>query len=155
MRSPRPPRPRVSAPTSRVTFEPLEDRRLLAGDPLAGYALPFSLDFNRAKQGLLDRDGSGTGFSWAQPNRNGDEYQPRLLDLKIGAGILRLYSTGTADAGSNLDADNTLVNALTTTFAASSKPWVISMRLNGPPTIKAAQEQGGIVFGPDQDNYVK
>jgi len=38
---------------------------MFAGDPLAGYPLPLVLDFNRSKQGLLDRDGSGTGFTWA------------------------------------------------------------------------------------------
>lgn len=146
-------RPRAAVAT---VIEALESRTFLAGDPNAGYPLPFALDFNRSKQGLLDRDGSGTGFTWAQPNRNGDEYQPRLIDLKIGAGILRLYTTGNADEGSNLDSDNTLVNALTTTFAASSRPWVISSRLLGPPTqIDQPHEEGGIIFGPDQDNYVK
>src|SRR5881296_1345635 len=95
-----------------VTVEILEARRLFAGDPNAGFALPYVLDFNRSKPGLVDRDGSGTGFTWAQPNRNGDEYQPRLIDLKIGAGILRLYTTGSADSGSNFESDNTLVNAL-------------------------------------------
>lgn len=135
----------------RVVFETLEDRRLLAGDFNAGVPLPYVLDFNRSKQGLLDRDGSGTGFTWAQPNATGTEFDTSKLDLRIGAGFLRLYSEGT-----NYESANSLVNELTTRFAASSKPWVISARVNGPiPQIDEAGEQGGIIFGPDQDNYVK
>ncbi len=136
--------------------EALECRKLLAGDPAAGYALPFSLDFNRSKPGIADRDGTQIGFTYVQPNRNGDEYQPSLIDMKIGAGILRLYTTGTAQSGSNLDGDNTLDNALATTFAASSKAWVISTRILGPfPQINQNNDEGGLLFGPDEDNYVK
>ena len=141
---------------SRPLLEQLETRRLFAGDPTAGYALPVTFDFNRSKPGLVDRDGTGIGFTYVQPNRTGDEYQPRLIDEKVGAGILRLYTTGTANAGSNFEGDNTLVNALATTFAASSKPWVISTRILGPLTeITQPEEEGGILFGPDEDNYVK
>jgi hypothetical protein len=137
--------------SARPQVEALESRRLLAGDFNAGYALPLQLDFNRSRTGLLDRDGSGSGFTWAQPNVNGTEYDTRKLDLKIGVGILRLYSVGT-----NWEGANTLKNALTGRFAASSKPWVISARVNGPlPQIDQAGEQGGIIFGPDQDNFVK
>jgi hypothetical protein len=93
-RSPR--RQNRLSPTRRpaVLVETLEGRRLLAGDFNAGFALPHQLDFNRSKTGLLDRDGSGTGFTWAQPNLAGDEYQVDQLDLRIGAGYLRLYSQG-------------------------------------------------------------
>src|SRR5690242_263340 len=98
-----------AAASVRSMMEALEDRRMLAGDPTAGYALPVVFDFNRSKPGLVDRDGSGIGFTYVQPNKNGDEYQPRLIDEKIGAGILRLYTTGTSDAGSNFEKDNSLV----------------------------------------------
>ena len=101
---------RIGALSRAVICEQLEDRRLLAGDPLAGYALPVTLDFNRAKPGIADRDGTQMGFTYVQPNRNGDEYQPSLIDMKIGAGVLRLYTTGTANSGSNFEGDNTLVN---------------------------------------------
>src|SRR5436190_6991287 len=139
----------------RAVIETLETRQLLAGDPVAGFALPYVLDFNRNAGGLVDRDGTGTGFTWAQPSARGDEYQPRLIDVKTGAGVLRLYTNGTSTTGSNLDGDNALVNALTTTFAASSRPWIISARLLGPPEMNEPHEEGGIIFGPDQDNYVK
>jgi hypothetical protein len=142
--------------SSRVVIESLESRRLLAGDFNAGYALPMLLEFNKNSIGLLDRDGVGTGFTWAQPNKTNTEYQPRLIDVKFGAGILRLYTNGTSSAGSNFDNDNTLVNILQTRFAASSKPWVVAARILGPiPQIDQPHEQGGIIFGPDQDNYVK
>ena len=131
--------------------EPLEQRRLLAGDFNAGVALPYQLDFNRPKGGLLDRDGTGTGFTWAQPNGAGNEFSTRHLDLKIGVGILRLYSQGTAWKEAN-----TLVNALTTRFSASSRAWVVGARVNGTiPQIDEVGEEGGIIIGPDQDNYVK
>jgi len=136
--------------------EALERRQLLAGDFNTGFALPYILDFNRPKAGITDRDGMGTGFTYVQPNRAGDEYQPRLIDEKVGAGILRLYTNGTADAGSNFEGDDTLVNILTTRFSAASKPFWVHARVNGPiPQIDQDFEEGGILFGPDQDNYVK
>ena len=126
-------------------------RALLAGDFNAGVALPYQLDFNRPKGGLLDRDGTGTGFTWALPNGAGTEFNTKQLDLKIGVGILRLYSQGTA-----WEANNTQVNALTTRFAASSRAWVVGARVNGPiPQIDQVGEEGGIIIGPDQDNWVK
>lgn len=132
-------------------IESLERRQLLAGNFNAGVALPYQLDFNRSVAGVLDKDGTGTGFTWVQPNRDGTELDTSRMDLRIGAGVLRLNSLGT-----NYNADNTLVNALTVRYSASSKPWVISGRINGPiPQIDVDGEQGGIIFGPDQDHYVK
>ena len=144
--------PRRQGRSARVaTVESLEKRQLLAGDFNAGVALPYQLDFNRPKGGLLDRDGTGTGFTWAQPNGAGNEFSTRHLDLKIGVGILRLYSQGTAWKDSN-----TLVNALTTRFSASSRAWVVGARVNGTlPQIDEPGEEGGIIIGPDQDNYIK
>jgi hypothetical protein len=135
----------------RAEVESLETRRLLAGDFNAGFALPYQLDFNRPKTGVLDRDGTGTGFTWVQPNRDGTELNTRKLDFKIGIGILRLYRIGTI-----WESANTLQNALSVRYAASSKPWVISARINGTlPQVDANGEEGGIFFGPDQDDFVK
>ena len=144
--------PRRRPSTSRSAFvESLEKRQLLAGDFNAGVALPYQLDFNRPKGGLVDRDGTGTGFTWAQPNGAGTEFDTSKLNLKIGVGILRLYSEGTAWRESN-----TLVNALTTRFSASSRAWVVGARINGTlPQIDETGEEGGIIIGPDQDNYIK
>ena len=108
-----------SAARQRSSFETLESRRLLAGDFNAGVPLPYQLDFNRSAGGIVDRDGSGTGFTWAQPNADGTELDTHNLNLKVGVGILRLLSVGT-----NYEATNTLRNALTVRFAASSRPWV-------------------------------
>src|SRR5437016_5228980 len=137
-------------------MEALEARQLLAGDFNAGVALPYQLDFNRSKTGVLDRDGSGTGFTWVQPNRLGNEYSPAKINLKIGAGILRLYATDDNADTTNLNSTNTLQNVMNVRFSASSKAFVVSARMNGPfPQLAVDGEQGGIIFGPDEDNYVK
>jgi hypothetical protein len=134
-----------------VVVEALEQRRLLAGDFNAGFALPYNLDFSTAAGGIQDSDGSGTGFTWVQPNFDHDEHQPDKMDLRPGAGVLRLNSVGT-----NFEENNSLVNALMVRYAASSRPFVISARVIGPiAQIDENGEQGGILFGPDQDNYVK
>jgi hypothetical protein len=139
-----------------VVLESLEQRRLLAGDFNAGVALPYQLDFNRSKTGILDRDGSGTGFTWVQPNNLANEYSPAKINLKIGVGLIRMYATDDNANTTNLNGTNNLENVLTTRFAASSKAFVISTRINGPwPQLTDATQQGGIIFGPDQDNYVK
>src|SRR5438093_11938396 len=97
----------------RAVVESLESRTLFAGDFNAGVALPYQLDFNRSRAGVVDRDGSGTGFTWVQPNRDGTELDTSKMDLRIGAGFLRLLSVGT-----NYDATNTLKNALTVRYSA-------------------------------------
>ena len=40
---------------------------------------------------VLDKDGEGTGFTWVQPNKLANEYQPPLIDLRPdGSGVRRL-----------------------------------------------------------------
>jgi fibronectin type 3 domain-containing protein/glucose/arabinose dehydrogenase len=139
-----------------ATFETLEDRRLMAGDSSYIATLPFALEFDAPRGGLADRNGNGTGFTWVQANKNNNEYQPNNLNLSLGQGILYLTTTGTAAAGGPFDNDNTLTNSLQTQFNASTGAFTIRTRLVGPLNyIDLASEQGGIVFGPDQDNYVK
>ena len=75
-------------PAAAAVCEALEHRRLLAGDFEAGVALPYRLDFNRPAIGVVDRDGTGTGFTWVQPNATGTEYQTRKMDLRIAATVL-------------------------------------------------------------------
>ena len=61
-------------------MEPLEERRLMAGDASVVQSLPFSLEFDGSRPGtILDKDGEGTGFTWVQPNTAGNEYQPGLM----------------------------------------------------------------------------
>lgn len=139
-----------------AALETLEARQLLFGDPSVVQALPYALEFTEKRGGIVDVDGQGTGFTLVQSNKNGNEYNPALIDLRLGAGVLNIRTTGTATAGSNYSSDNTLVDALETQFNGSSAPFSITTRLRGPLSyINEAYEQGGIYFGPDQDHYVK
>ncbi|HEX8914153.1 MAG TPA: Ig-like domain-containing protein, partial [Humisphaera sp.] len=139
---------------ARAVVEHLEGRTLMAGDASVIQALPFALDFESDAGGLTDKDGTGTGFTWAQPNKNNNEYQPSLID--VTGGRLRITTTGTSLAGGPWENDNTLVNALQTQFNASTGSFSVTTRMVGPfGYLDQASEQGGLMFGPDQDNYVK
>ena len=151
---------RALARAARAAVEGLEERRLLSSDPFA-YAnqvqnLPFALDFTHQVNGLLDASGQSIGFTRVQVNRNGDQYQPSLIQLNTSKGELDLTSRGTDTSGSNFGTDNTLVNALETEFDATSRGFTVTARLKGPLTMLSAPfDQSAIYFGPDDDNYVK
>ncbi len=135
-------------------LESLEERRLFSASTIQ--TLPFALDFGSDRGELVDKDGQGTGFTLAQPNKNGDQYQPALIDLDTTAGVLKLTTTGSGTNGSNSGSDNTQVNALETSFDGTTAGFAINARLKGPLTnLSANYQQGGIFFGPDQDNFVK
>lgn len=112
----------------------------------------LTLDFSAAISGsLLDKDLEGTGFSSVQANSTGNPYDLGRIDLNTSTSSLIL----TATQGSNTDV-NTLKNALETGIDAVTQPFTISSRLQGPFTnLTTAAQQGGIFFGPNQDNYVK
>lgn len=134
-------------------LEPLECRRLLAS---AVQALPFTLEFDRARGGLVDSAGRGTGFTVVQGNSYGDEYQPAQLQLKTTVGVLQVRSVGNAQNGGPYDNDNSLVNGLQTRFDASQAPFTVTVRIRRPAdSIKQPYEQAGVLYGPDQDNYIK
>ncbi len=140
--------------------ELLEDRRMFSTTTIQ--TLPFVLDFSSDRGELTDKDGQGTGFTRVQNNRLdtagtfSNSYQPNLIDLDTANGVLKLTTTGTSTTGSNYNNDNTQVNALETQFDATTSGFTINTRLDGPLTnINKASDQGGIYFGPDQDNYVK
>jgi fibronectin type 3 domain-containing protein len=142
-----------------AVVEALELRQLLAGDPTIVQTLPFALEFNAPVAGTIaDNAAQGTGFTWVQPNKNGNEYQPALLNLQTGgSGVLNITTTGTSTNGGPWEADNSQVDALQTQWNASTSGAVtITTRLLGPlSNLAASAEQGGIIFGPDQDNYIK
>ena len=128
-------------------FELLEDRRLMS-------ALPFTLEFDAPVAGTInDKDGQGTGFTSVQQNKNGDHYQAALIDLD--GGVLKLTTRGTAAAGGNSGADNTLVNLLQTDFDGRGDFEVTTTLVGGLGVFAQGYEQGGLSFGPDQDNYIK
>ena len=144
------------AAAANAVIEPLEGRRLMAGDSTFVTSLPFQFEFDSPRGGMADKNGNGTGFTWVQPNKLGNEYLPGNIDLNTAQGILYLTTTGTAAAGGPWESDNTLTNSLQTQFNASTGTFTIRTRLVGPLNfIDKPSEQGGIIFGPDQDNYVK
>ncbi len=135
-------------------IETLEDRRLYSATTIQ--ALPFALDFSSDRGEIVDKDNQGTGFTRIQTNKLGNQYQASLIDLDTAAGVLRLTTTGTSSAGSYWNSDNTLDNLLETQFDGTTSGFKITARLAGPLGYLAApSEQGGISFGPDQDNYLK
>ena len=147
---------------ARAVVEGLEARALFAADPLGSVnqvqTLPFALEFDQPVDGLHDKDGQDIGLTRVQVNRRGltNSYQAPLLDLNTDLGVLNVTTAGNATDGSNYNGNNTLVNALETTFDATTSGFRITARIKGPLNyINTPDEQAGIYFGPDQDNYVK
>src|SRR5436309_15823293 len=97
-----------------TVLEGLEGRRLLSSSTVQ--ILPFTLDFSSDKGEILDKDGQGTGFTRLQVNKNGDQYQPNLIDLVTTSGVLKITTTGNSTNGSNSGSDNSQVDALETQF---------------------------------------
>ena len=81
----------------------------------------------------------------------------RAIDLNPADGVLHLTTTGTSTAGGPLEGDNTLVNGLQTQFNAQHRRVHHPHAPRRPARLhrRTPSEQGGIIFGPDQDNYVK
>lgn len=146
-----------SNPVRAAVVEALENRQLLAGDLNLVNALPFVLNFEKARKGLVDQSGQGTGFSYVQENKNGNEYQPQNLQLVTGKpGVLKVRTTGTSVVGTNFGTENSLTNAIGTQFNATGETFSVSTVLAGPlGYLDQPFEQAGIYFGPDQDNFVK
>ncbi len=139
----------------------------LATDPATPGLLPgaaaLKLDFDTTYPGtLLDKDDQTTGFRSTQPNKldlttGANSYDKALLDVNTAApGTLAVTSSGTATAGTNGAADNTLVNGLRLPFDASGGRFTVSGRVLGSVAmLDAGSEQEAVQFGPDQDNYAK
>lgn len=139
-------------------FETLEARKMLAVDTSKVWPLPYVLEFNSASatETFADKDGQFTGFNKVQPNKLGTQYQPQRVDLDVAAGVLRMTSAGTSTAGTNWELDNTQTNAYGVQFNGSLGQFTITTRLIGPlSNIDTPYEQAGLMFGVDQDNYVK
>jgi hypothetical protein len=130
-------------------------------DPSVGGLVPGSPDlifnFNKTYQGsLTDKDGQSIGFTSTQLNKNDGytstaSYQKSLLDINPTASTLKVTST----AGINSN-DNNLVNGLQTKFDGRAGKAVINAKLLGSLSyLNAGAEQAGVMFGYDQNNYVK
>lgn len=147
----------------------------------AAAALPYVLNFNATDPAgnagtacVLDKDDEVTGFYGVQDNSGlvgnppaqVDEYNPQLIDRDNTEGILTLTSSaaisGTQAFGSNFANDNTQVNALEVAFdsrapgGTTTKVISITARIRGSlEYLDVPQEQAGIFFGPDEDNFIK
>ena len=109
----------------------------MAADPCANEAdvvgVPFVLEFDGSSTvGLHDKDGEHIGFTRIQVNKNGRtaSYVPANLDQV--SGLLKITTTGNATAGSSFNGDNTLTNAVETTFDGNASGFSITARLIGP-----------------------
>lgn len=131
-------------------------------DPSVGGLFPGApglvFDFNQMSSGsLTDKDGEAIGFTSTQLNKNDtfttkQSYNRSLLDINLSLGTLNVTTT----VGSNSSSENTLVNGLQTTFDGRAGKSIISTRLVNPfSSLTLPNQQGGIMFGRDQDNYIK
>ena len=117
--------------------------------------LPYELNFDATTDlgGLADKNGVGTGFTMVQPSSNGGAYLRENLErgsliITTTAGIQYKTDNGTGPK------ENALDNGLGVGFDAT-KPIRIVTTIANPPAGTNKAEQGGIWFGPDEDNYVK
>jgi hypothetical protein len=117
-------------------------------------ALPHDLLWDADEGGLADGDGQGTGFTMVQPSSNGGKSLPERLDAANGRLVIKTtkgiqYKTATTTTNGN-----SLDNGLGVGFD-STKPVKIETTLVNPPATGNTSEQGGLWFGPDEDNYAK
>ncbi len=134
-------------------------------DPSVGALVPGApglvYDFNQQPYSgsLADKDGETIGFTRTQLNKNDTfttkpSYNSSLLDIDTsGLGTLKVTTTAGSNGGTN---DNTLVNGLQTLFDGRAGKSIISTTLVGPLSdLNEGYRQAGVMFGPDQDNYIK
>lgn len=130
-------------------------------NPSVGGLVPGSPDlifnFNKTYQGsLTDKDGQSIGFTDVQLNKNDGytpttSYQRSQLDINPTESTLKVKSA----AGIN-SSDNNLINGLRTIFDGRAGKAKISTKLLGSlDYLNAGFEQAGLMFGYDQNNYVK
>ena len=113
--------------------------------------LPYVLDFASDHGKVSDRDGVGTGFTYVDPPTNGTGYIPDNLFADTATGELRVATT----AGLSLQDVNTLDNALAVGIDAPSQVTRIEATLDDPSGGTGGNEQAGVWFGNDEDNYIK
>ena len=111
--------------------------------------LPVSLSFDGTQGGIATGAGAGTGFTLRQPSTKGGTLQPSLLALD--AGTLRVTTT----QGIQYKDVNNLDNALGVGVDAAGSGLEVSTTVVRPPAGTNKAEQGGIWFGPTEDDYVK
>jgi large repetitive protein len=130
---------------AQTTCSPLPCSEVLVG-------LPYELNFNGDHGKILDANGVGTGFTYIDKPTNGTGYIPQKLTVNTaGAGTLNVATT----KGIMFAANNSQDNALSVGIAAPNQISVLKTTLLNPPAGSGKNEQGGLWFGNDEDNYVK
>ena len=134
-----------------------------------GVALPLQLGFVGDHDGILDRNGQGTGFTMVDPPSNplypatpSDPNVPGLEAdrLTIVGGKLVIKSTNGINyqlppASRN---NNSQVNALGVGIQAPATPFTVAVELDQPDFAASTgvnSQQGGLWYGLDEDNYIK
>jgi glucose/arabinose dehydrogenase/N-acetylneuraminic acid mutarotase len=113
--------------------------------------VPFELDFTDDRGAFEDASGVGTGFTWLQTPRNGTGYIPANLAVDKTNGLLNVTTTaGLAHA--NTDSGD---NVLGVGIDGPSQISAVAATIKNPPAGTANNEQAGIWFGIDEDNYLK
>ncbi|RLE21937.1 MAG: hypothetical protein DRJ50_08440, partial [Actinobacteria bacterium] len=115
--------------------------------------LPAWIEFDGTEGGILDFDGDDTGFTQMIPSTGGG-YLPENLD--VASGILTV-TTNEGDLarrsnGTQNNQDNPLALPIDTTGTA---PFQLSARLVAPWNLEDDYQSGGVLYGIDEDNYVK
>ena len=113
--------------------------------------LPYTLDFSSDEGKIQDATGVGTGFTYVDPPTNGTGYIPSNLAVDNSAGVLNVTTT----AGNAFTTANSQDNALAVGFDAPSQVTRIETTLNQLPAASDHNEQAGLWFGNDEDNYLK
>lgn len=138
------------SPVSRATssvIEQLESRTLMT------VAVPYQLEWtgSEVRIGLDDKDGANTGFEQVLAGSN---YVQANLDV-VG-GVLNVTSSGSPTNVGPLDGANSLDNGLVNNFNGSARDFTIQTKMvDLTGVLTASNQQAGLWFGPDQDNYVK
>jgi len=110
---------------------------------------PYSLNWFYDSSMLLDKDGTGSGFTHVLQPDGGGGYDRSKIDVDPISGTL---SIATGPGGF---ADGTQENALGVGFDGPLASTTITATVTGVPPARKQYEQAGIWFGYSQDDVVK
>jgi large repetitive protein len=116
--------------------------------------LPYTLDFGSDHGKIDDQNGVGTGFTYVDPPTNGTGYIPQNLHMDTSSGLLEVTTTN----GHAHQSVNSQDNALAVGIDAPSQVTRLETTLSELPAVPAGtgeNQQAGLWFGNDEDNYVK
>ena len=113
--------------------------------------LPFDLPFSTDRGGVVDREGTGTGFTLFDASSRGAGLVTSGLGLDTAAGTLRVTTT----AGLAIRGVNSQDNALGVTVPADERALILETVLVAPPAGSGHFEQAGLWYGTSEDDYVK